>query len=281
MQEAQEKEQEILDSLEQLQAMVNEDLDQLQALTLAQRLRGLGRTEMDLETTLMDGAEDTIGLFPDELAPRWRALHDKLGDTQKETAEQSQELQDEIGRFFERTQKEAYGDVSEDMKAKQTVEGIISTQELILKNITMEAADQVANWSKQFEEWASKLEPEEEGDGSGGGEGGGESKQQDLTKQLMACFACGKANSTCACKPVFSKDKMRNLKSVWKKVENFLTIKQNFRRIYWKFVKKYPSPFLIPSSKKSTDIWEMPPMHWHVDKQTTEQSNLKLNQSPR
>jgi hypothetical protein len=186
MQEAQEKEQEILDSLEQLQAMVNEDLDQLQALTLAQRLRGLGRTEMDLETTLMDGAEDTIGLFPDELAPRWRALHDKLGDTQKETAEQSQELQDEIGRFFERTQKEAYGEVSEDMKAKQTVESIITTQELILKNITMEAADQVANWSKQFEEWASQLEPQDDSEGSGGGEGGGESNQQDLTKQLMA-----------------------------------------------------------------------------------------------
>lgn len=186
MQEAQETEQEILESLEQLQAMVNEDLDQLQALTLAQRLRGLGRTEMDLESTLMDGAEDTIGLFPDELAPRWRALHDKLGDTQKSTAEQSQELQDEIGRFFERTQKEAYGEVSEDMKAKQTVEGITTTQELILKNITMEAADQVAIWSKQFEDWASQLEPQEESEGSGGGEGGGENKEQDLTKQLMA-----------------------------------------------------------------------------------------------
>ncbi len=186
MQEAQETEQEILESLEDLQAMVNEDLDQLQALTLAQRLRGLGRTEMDLETTLMEGAEDTIGLFPDELAPRWRALHGKLGDTQKETAEQSQELQDEIGRFFERTQKEAYGEVSEDMKARQTVEGILTTQELILKNITMEAADQVAIWSAQFEDWAGQLEPQDDSEGSGGGEGGGESNQQDLTKQLMA-----------------------------------------------------------------------------------------------
>ncbi len=186
MQEAQETEQEILESLEALQAMVNEDLDQLQALTLAQRLRGLGKIEMDLETTLMDGAEDTIGLFPDELAPRWRALHDKLGDTQKETADKSQELQDEIGRFFERTQKEAYGEVSEDMKARQIVEGIITTQELILKNITMEAADQVSIWATQFEKWASQLEPQKESDGSGGGEGGGESNQEDLTKQLMA-----------------------------------------------------------------------------------------------
>jgi len=187
MQEAQQTEQEIMESLEALQAMVNEDLDQLQALTLAQRLRSLSRVETELEATLMEGAEDTIGLFPDELAPRWRALHDKLGETQNETAAQSKELQEEIGRFFERTQKEPYGEVSEEMKEKQTEEGLISSRELILKNITMEAADQVAAWAKQFEDWAKHLEPEQDSEGGGGGEGGGgEGEQQDFTEQLMA-----------------------------------------------------------------------------------------------
>jgi len=186
MQEAQQTEQEIMERLEELQAMVNEDLDQLQALTLAQRLRSLSRTETELEATLMEGAEDTIGLFPDELAPRWRALHDKLGETQNETATQSKEIQEEIGRFYERTQKEPYGEVSEDMKEKQTEEGLVSSRELIMKNITMEAADQVAVWAKQFEDWAKHLEPEQDSEGGGGGEGGGEGEQQDFTEQLMA-----------------------------------------------------------------------------------------------
>jgi hypothetical protein len=186
MQAAQATEQEILERLEDLQSMVNEDLDQLQALTLAQRLRKLGVTETELEATLMEGAEDTIGLFPEELAPRWRALHAKLGETQGDTATQSQELQEEIGRFFERTQKEPYGDVSADMRTKETFDGINTTRELIQKNITMDAADQVAVWAKQFETWASQLEPQEESEGGGGGEGGGESEEQDLTQQLMA-----------------------------------------------------------------------------------------------
>ena len=188
LQEAQQQEQEILEALQDLQAMVNEDLDKLQALTLAQRLRGLGQTESELESSLMDGAESTLGLFTDELPPRWRAAHQKLGETQQETAGKAGELQEEIGRFFERTQQEPYGEVSEAMKEKQTVEGLTATQEMILKNITMDAADQIAVWARQFEAWASQLEPDEESEGAGGGEGegGGEDQQQDLTEQLMA-----------------------------------------------------------------------------------------------
>ena len=33
---------------------------------------------------------------------------------------------------------------------------------MILKNITMDAADQIAVWARQFEAWASQLEPDEE-----------------------------------------------------------------------------------------------------------------------
>ena len=188
LQEAQEKEQQVLEALQDLQAMVNEGLDELQAMTLAQRLRGLSQTELELESTLMDGAEQTLGLFNDELPPRWRALHEKLGETQEETAGKTGELQEEIGRFFERTQQDPYGEVSDAMIASQAVEGLNATRSMILKNITMDAADQIASWAEQFAAWATLLEPEEEeGEAAGGGEGeGGGQKEQDLTEQLMA-----------------------------------------------------------------------------------------------
>src|SRR4029079_6035970 len=46
--EAQKKEREVLDALEKMQGKVNKDLDDLQALTLAERLRKVGSTETEI-----------------------------------------------------------------------------------------------------------------------------------------------------------------------------------------------------------------------------------------
>lgn len=183
--EAQKKEEETIEALQQMQQKVNEGLDELQALTLAQRLRQLGEREKKIETTLQTNIPDTIGLTPAELNARYKRANEQLAGMQTETQGDSVKLQGEISRFYERTQKPEYGDVTKEMTDAQPGDQLDRVKALIQENIGMEAMHNLALWSERFETWAAKLEPKsDEGSGSGSGEGGGEQDNSAL-KQLL------------------------------------------------------------------------------------------------
>lgn len=183
--EAQKKEEETIEALQKMQQKVNEGLDELQALTLAQRLRQLGEREKKIETTLQTNIPDTIGLNPTELAARYQRANAQLSGMQTETQGDSVKIQGEISRFYERTQKPAYGEVTREMADARPEDELERVRSLIQENIGMEAMQNLAMWSERFEDWATKLEPKgEESSGSGAGEGGGEQDDSAL-KQLL------------------------------------------------------------------------------------------------
>ena len=183
--EAQKKEEESIEALQKMQQKVNEGLDELQALTLAQRLRQLGEREKKIETTLQTNIPDTIGLTPAELAERYQRANTQLSGMQTETQGDSVKIQGEISRFYERTQKPAYGEVTGEMADARPADELERVRSLIQENIGMEAMQNLAMWSQRFDDWATKLEPKgEESSGSGAGEGGGEQDDAAL-KQLL------------------------------------------------------------------------------------------------
>lgn len=184
---AEDKEEESLKALQQMQQKVNQGLDDLQALTLSQRLRQLSGRQQKIESTLQANIPDTIGLVPGELPSRYQKANTQLAGWQNETQGESSKLQGEISRFYERTQKPNYGEVTKEMAEARPAEELDRVKELIQDNIGMEAMQKLAFWSEKFESWASKLEPkskEKSNSGSGSGEGGGE-KDDSALKQLL------------------------------------------------------------------------------------------------
>ncbi len=176
--------EEILQALEQMQSRINRDLDTMEAMTLADRLRTIGRDQARIEEALMDQAgEDVLGRFPEELAPRHQAANRRLAEEQAASGESAGALQQEIGRFFERTGEEPYGEVEREMKEAETVDSLQEIGELIRRNIAMQATDSLFDWAARFGRWADLLSPPEE---DGGGGGGGEGEGEDLTRELMA-----------------------------------------------------------------------------------------------
>jgi hypothetical protein len=178
-----EKEEEALQDLERLQKKVNQGLDDLQALTLAQRLRKIGTEEKEIETRIQRNIPETIGLLAKDLPAKYKQANTYLATDQSETHKESQILQSEISRFFERTQQENYGEVSKEMAAAKPGEELDKVRGLIEENISMEAMQHLANWSDRFRQWADKLEPKQK-DSSGGG-GGGEGGDNELANRLM------------------------------------------------------------------------------------------------
>ena len=187
--DAQQVQEEILRELQAMQSGVNEDLDSMEAMTLAERLRAIGSEESEIEQALMEQAAETIGLFPDELAPRFQANNERLAETQMNASQQTQQIQQEISRFFERTQREAYGEVSQSIQTSEAAEKLLQVRRQIQGNVSMQAAENLAGWAEQFHQWAELLHPasSQDSEDSGGGSGGsGEENAIDLTQLLMS-----------------------------------------------------------------------------------------------
>ena len=183
--DAEQSEQEALESLRDILEQANEQLDDLEALTLSQRLRQVQKTEDRLGEVLVSYLPSTIGQRAKALPEKQLEIHIELENSQIDAHVETELLQGEISRFHERTGRQNYGEVGKLMEEDGAVEGLRKGSELIRNNVAFAALDNLDYWAEKFKEWADMLEEEEEsGGGGGGGGGGGETK--DLTAQLVA-----------------------------------------------------------------------------------------------
>lgn len=187
--DAHEKEQDALQELEQMQKKMNKSMDDLQAMTLAQRLRKLGSGQKDLAGRIQKNLGETVGLLPKELPPRIQRANDLMSGDEGAAQQEAKTLQGEISRFFERTQKAEYGTVDKEMSGARTNEELERVKGLILENIGMEAMQNLASWSERFDAWANALEPKrkdaEAASAPGSGEGGEDPMAEKLLKTLL------------------------------------------------------------------------------------------------
>jgi hypothetical protein len=174
--------EDILKELAKLQSKANQHLDNLQALTLAQRLRKVGGVEKDIAGQLFDSVSNTIGLLPHDLPEKLKSFESGLVHGQSDAQKQTTTLQSEISRFFERTQKPDYGEVNKEMKDAHTTDELDRLGGMIENNIGLEASANLGQWSERFQKWAEKLEPKSSSSGSSSGS----QKSKDLTEQLIA-----------------------------------------------------------------------------------------------
>jgi hypothetical protein len=185
MADAMKKAEDILKELEKMERRANQHMDDLQALTLSQRLRKVGTQEKDIGGLLVNAAPETIGLLPRDLPEKYKIFETELTRNQAGAQKETETLQGEISRFFERTQKPTYGEVSQEMKTMRASDELDRVGGLIGGNIGMEASENLGQWSDRFQKWSEKLEPKSSGQGQGSSSGSGQ-KKNDLTQQLIA-----------------------------------------------------------------------------------------------
>ncbi len=181
-----EAEEKALEKLQALQKKMNDGLDNLQALTLSQRLKKLSESEKGLGEQLGKVVGETIGLLPSELPERYKKINTSLAGDQGGVKVEAEKVVAEMSRFFDRTQRANYGEVAKEMKEVNTPNELDRVRGLIDANISMDAMGNLATWTKRFAGWSKKLEPPEEE--SGGGEGEGQPKEDKLLKMLMAAI---------------------------------------------------------------------------------------------
>jgi len=185
LEEGLKNENDAAEKMRELAEKAAEQAEQMEARNLATRLRAIAGYEKQLGTNLITRIDKLAGRKPNELGLDLRNDLRNYANNQMLHANESRRLTEEIGRFFDRTQKAPYGEVAEDMKKNEPDADLEKNSDLIKRNITGKSIEGAALLAKQFKEWADKIDPQDD-DGGGGGEGGGEGGNPD--EDAMARF---------------------------------------------------------------------------------------------
>ena len=180
--EAEQLERDAISELQKILAESSEQIDRLEALNFAQRLRKVEQTEKNLTDGMLKILPTSIGANIERLTPWVLKEKDRMEMVQFDTHLEAGEIQAEISRFHERTGREVYGEISEMMIKENITSGLLMVSKKIERNIAFDAMDELEAWAGKFKIWADMLDAQISPSASGSGQGMG----NDMTEQILA-----------------------------------------------------------------------------------------------
>ena len=175
------------DALQGLKALLDsfsEQMEEIEAKTLAQRLRNVENTEREISRDLTAILPETLGKTRSLLSQKYNSAIQSLEIIQTGARTEAKEIQSEISRYFERTGVHEYEKVSLLMQESRTEEGLKIAAEKIKANVGFQALEDLDAWQRKFAAWALILENQFNESNQAGGEG--ESSSQNFAEQILA-----------------------------------------------------------------------------------------------
>ncbi|HTG44553.1 MAG TPA: hypothetical protein VK633_08475, partial [Verrucomicrobiae bacterium] len=161
--------------------------DRMMANTLAHRLRKIAKFQDDVGQSLQKILPETIGLLPKDLPAKHATTTARLTSGQEKSGQETQQLEEEITRFFHRTSVTNYGSVSKEMKETKVVETLSANTEMIRQNISAQAMQEAGKLASQFNAWAKRLEASKKpSDQAGEGDQAGDKVDEAALERLLA-----------------------------------------------------------------------------------------------
>lgn len=186
LQEAIEKQKEALKKMQETIKKANDANDNFEASTFVNRLKRAASDEGNISSTLADAMQGKgpknkkaqaliLGTAPsrDDIDPVHERLFEGLSAQQKTTTSDIRWIQEDLGRFYTRTQKAIHQELFQEMKDSQIDLKLEDLQRRIDAYQSFLSAMEAKKRSEQLMAWAKKLEGDKSGGGGGGGEGGG------------------------------------------------------------------------------------------------------------
>lgn len=191
LKEAIEKQKDALKKMQETIQKANKANENFEASTFVNRLKRAASDEGGISSRLVSAMQGDdrssenatsplLGSAPesDEIDPTHERLLDKLTSQQRSTTDDVRWIQEDLGRFYTRTQKEIHKELFEVMKDSQIDIKLEDLQRRISANQAFLSALEAKKWGEQLSEWAKKLEGDKSSGNSGGGEGGGGGQEE-------------------------------------------------------------------------------------------------------
>ena len=179
-----------MEELRKVLAMFSEQLDRLEARTLAQRLTKLEKTEKKLSRKLVSIMPSSVGKMPSQLDSKNSAHFMKWKKSKHKLVRMLMKLKMKLVVTM-KEQKAEYGKVSQLMVNANLKKGLTGVAQNIRNNISFQALDNLNFWENSFEEWARLLQQES----PGGEAAGGSSDKKDRTADILSLLKMRKVQS--------------------------------------------------------------------------------------
>ncbi|MDA7655037.1 hypothetical protein OAG92_00090 [Akkermansiaceae bacterium] len=193
LKEAIEKQKKALEKMQETIEKANQANENFEASTFVNRLKKSSADEGSIGNSLnsaLTGKLAIVGAAPnsDDIDPANQRLLGELSGQQRSVTNDVRWIQEDLERFYARTQKPIHKEIYEDMAKSLIDEKLERLREKIQMNHTFTSRKLSKNWSDRLMSWAEKLEgPKPDGNGSGGdgGSGGGEEKDFEFMLKVM------------------------------------------------------------------------------------------------
>ncbi|MDB4774017.1 hypothetical protein OAG61_01620 [Akkermansiaceae bacterium] len=193
LKEAIEKQKKALEKMQETIEKANQANENFEASTFVNRLKKSSADEGSIGNSLnsaLTGKLAIVGAAPnsDDIDPANQRLLGELSGQQRSVTNDVRWIQEDLERFYARTQKPIHKEIYEDMAKSLIDEKLERLREKIQMNHTFTSRKLSKNWSDRLMSWAEKLEgPTPDGNSSGGdgGSGGGEEKDFEFMLKVM------------------------------------------------------------------------------------------------
>ena len=198
LKEAIEKQKKALEKMQETIEKANQANENFEASTFVNRLKKASADEGSIgnslnSTFVRDAGKNEmyiLGATPgsNDLDPVDARLLSELSGQQRSLTNDVRWIQEDLERFYARTQKPIHKEVYESMAASLVGEELEKLREKINKNLTFSSRADAKTWADQLQAWADMLDGPKDEDGGGDGDGGpsgGEEKDFEFMLKVM------------------------------------------------------------------------------------------------
>jgi hypothetical protein len=182
VEDAVKEQQKVVEKMQKAIDKANDANRRFEAGTFVNRLKKAASEEDGIVQSIRARAEAMFGLkvTDPEFDPSDLRRLKESSKQQADTASDVRWIQEDLGHYLARTDKEAFKQILDEMRESKIDLKLEDVRKQFEENFPSSASDAAAIWAAKLTEWAKKLEGEMEKDGGGGGgEGGGDNPEDE------------------------------------------------------------------------------------------------------
>ncbi len=178
--QAKDEQAKVVEKMKEAIDKANDANRRMEAGTFINRLKKAATEEEAVAGSLIEAFTSLLGNRPSENDPKDARCIKEANRQQTDTAGDVRWIQEDLGHYFARTEKDVFKQIFDEMRESKIDVGMEDVRNRLRDNHAYFATEGAKQWAGKLSEWAKKLEGEMKKDQQGGGgDGGGASPEDD------------------------------------------------------------------------------------------------------
>ena len=182
---AKEEQAKVVEKMKEAIDKANDANRRMEAGTFVNRLKKAATEEEAVAGSLIEAFASLLGAKVSEVDPKDARCLKEAGRQQTDTAGDVRWIQEDLGHYFARTEKDVFKQIFDEMRESKIDIGLEDVRNRLRDNHAFLATEGAKQWGGKLSDWAKKLEGEMKKDQQGGGGDGGGANPEDDDFEFM------------------------------------------------------------------------------------------------